>query len=92
LRLSFEKFLKSSSEFFPKKFLRFSPNTSPEICEKFLGLGHHVYGFLGEFNKRISFEKFLGISPEFYPEKILITSTEIPKKFLGLLSHHVYEC
>jgi len=48
---------KNSSE-----FLR---NASPEIPEKFLELGHHVYGFLGEFIKRISFEKFLGIFLEF---------------------------
>jgi len=26
-----------------------------EIPEKFLGLGHQVYGFLGELNKKISF-------------------------------------
>ena len=38
-----------------EKFLRISPNISPEIPEKFLGLGHYVYGFLGELDKRISF-------------------------------------
>jgi len=43
---------------------------------KFIGLGHHVYGFLGEFIKRISFEKFLGISPEFHPKKILRISPD----------------
>jgi len=64
LRLSFEKFQRYSQEIFPTKFLRISP----EIPEKFLGLGHHVYGFLGEFIKRISFEKFLGISLEFHQE------------------------
>ena len=37
-----------------------------EIPEKFLGLGHHVYGFLGEFIIRISSEKFQGISPKFH--------------------------
>jgi len=47
-----------------------------EIPEKFLGLGHHVYGFLGEFIKIISFEKFLGISPEFHPQKILRISPD----------------
>ena len=64
-----------SQEIFLIKFLRISP----EIPEKFLGLGHHVYGFLGEFIKRISFEKFLGISPE------------IPEKFWWV-GHHVYGC
>ena len=89
LRLSFEKFRINSQEFFPTKFLRIFWN--PEIPEKFLGLGHHVYGFLGEFIKRISFEKFLGISLELHPKKswefLLINSPEIPEKFLG---HHVY--
>jgi len=37
-------------------------NASPEILEKFLGLGHQVYRFLGELNKKISFDKFLGIT------------------------------
>ena len=57
----------NSSECFPTKFLRISP----EIPEKFLGLDHHVYRFLWEFIKRISFGKFLVISPEFHPKKIL---------------------
>jgi len=41
-----------NSEEIPRNF---SPQNSseflrnPEIPEKFLGLGHHVYGFLGEF-------------------------------------------
>jgi len=35
---------------------------------KFLGLGHHVYAFLGEFIKRINLEKFLGISAQENPE------------------------
>ena len=59
---------KNSSE-----FLR---NASPEIPEKFLELGHHVYGFLGEFMKRISFEKLPEISLEFYSEKILRISPD----------------
>jgi len=41
-------------------------NASPEIPEKFLGLGHQVYGFFGKLNKRINFEKFPRISLEFY--------------------------
>jgi len=60
LRLSFEKFLRNSSEI---KFLRI-------LFRKFLGLGHHVYGFLGEF------KKFLGISLEFHPKKILRISPD----------------
>jgi len=58
-----ERFLWDHS--FETQFREFLRNTYPEISEKFLGLGHHVYGFLGEFIKSISFEKFLGISPEF---------------------------
>jgi len=54
------------------KFLRISP----EIPEKFLGLGHQVYRFLGELHRRISFEKFLGISLEFHPKKVLRISPE----------------
>ena len=57
-----------------QKSSEFLRNTSPEIPEKFLRLGHHVYGFLGEFIKRISFEKFLRISLKFHPKKILINS------------------
>ena len=40
--------------FSPRNSSEFLRNTSPEITEKFLGLGHYVYGFLGELNKRIS--------------------------------------
>jgi len=74
LRLSFEKFLRNSLKFSLTEFLRISRNTSPEIPEKFLVLGHQVHGFLGELNKRINFEKFLGISPGISPQ-------EIPEKF-----------
>jgi len=35
--------------FSPQNSSEFLRNTSPEIPEKFLGLGHHVYEFLGEF-------------------------------------------
>ena len=73
--------------------LEFHLITSPEIPEKFLGLDHHVYGFLGEFIERISFEKFLGITPQFHPKKILKISPDYfsgkTEKFLGL-GHHVY--
>jgi len=65
--------LKNSLEilwnFSPGNSSKFLCNTSPEIPEKFLGLGYHVYGFLRELMKRISFEKFLGIFPEFHPRK-----------------------
>ena len=33
-------------------------NISPEIPEKFSGLGHQFYGFFWEFNKRHNLEKF----------------------------------
>jgi len=56
--------------------------TYPKIPEKFLVLGHQVYRFLGELNKRINFEKFQGISPWISPQ-------EIPEKFLGL-GYQVY--
>ena len=62
--------------FSPQNSSEFLRNTSPEIPEKFLGLGHHVYGFLGEFIKRISVEKFLRISPEFNTKKILRISPD----------------
>ena len=66
----------------------FPQNTSPEIPEKFSGLGHQVYGFLGELNVRINYEKLLEISAEFSLKKFLrifrSTSPEIPKKFSGL--------
>ena len=57
--------------FSPRNSSEFLRNTSPEITEKFLGLGHYVYGFLGEFIKRIrELEKFqpkkiLRISPDY---------------------------
>jgi len=73
LRFSFEKFFVTFS---PRNSSVFLWNTSLEIPEKFLGLGHHVDGFLGEFIKRISFEKFLGISTEFYLKKILRISPD----------------
>ena len=60
----------------PRNSSEFLRNISPEIPENFLGIGHHVCGFLGEFNKRIGFEKFLGISPEFHPKKFLRISPE----------------
>ena len=37
-----------------------------KIPQNFLGLGHHVYGFLGEFMKRINFKKILKISPDYF--------------------------
>jgi len=43
---------------------------------KFLVLGHQVYGFLREFDKKIIFEKFLGIFLEFHPKKVLRNSPE----------------
>ena len=55
---------------------KFLQKYSLKIPEKFLGLCHHVYGFLREFIKRISFKKFLGISPEFHPKKFLKNSPE----------------
>jgi len=61
LKLSFEKFLRNSLEFFHKKFLRISP--------EYFSWDFYVCGFLGEFIKRISFKTFLGISLEFHPRK-----------------------
>ena len=83
--------LRNFSPWNSSEFLR---NTSLKIPEKFLGLDHHVYEFLGECIKRISFEKFLGISPEFHPpskswEFLLITSPDVLEKFL-VLGHQVY--
>ena len=40
-----------------RNFWEFLRNTSLEIPEKFSGLGHQVYGFLGQINKRITFLK-----------------------------------
>ena len=37
-----------------------------KIPQNFLGLGHHVYGFLEEFMKRINFKKILKISPDYF--------------------------
>ena len=59
-----ERFLWDHS--FETQFQKFLRN-SPEIPEKFLGLGYHVYRFLEEFMKRISFVKFLWVSLEFHP-------------------------
>ena len=70
-----KKFLRNSLEFFPKRFLRFSINTSPEIPVKFLGLGHHVFGILGEFNREIVLRNYWGVSLE------LILPQEIPENF-----------
>ena len=42
-----ERFLWDHS--FETQFWEFLRNTSPKILEKFLELGHHAYGFLGEF-------------------------------------------
>ena len=68
-----ESFLVTDSSEILEKFPRIGPQDERflwyhslktqfrEIPEKFLGLGHHVHSFLGEFIKRISFEKFLGI-------------------------------
>ena len=72
---SFEtQFREIPRNFVGKNSSEFLRNTSPEIPEKFLVLGHQVHGFLGELNKRINFEKFLGISPGISPQ-------EIPEKF-----------
>ena len=66
--------------FTPRKFWEFLLITSPEIPEKFLGLGHQVYGFLGELKKRISFEEFPRNSWEF----LWNFFKEIPKNFSGI--------
>ena len=77
-----EKFCgENSSEFLRNTSPEILRNTSPEIPEKFLGLGHHDYGFLGEFIKRMVSRK----SWKFLP----ITSPEIPEKFV-VLGHQVY--
>ena len=49
-RHSFKKFLRISWEFFKDKLLKISTNFSPEISEKFSGLGHQFYGIFGELN------------------------------------------
>jgi len=66
LRLSFEKFLRNSSEIFPTKFLW---NTSPEIPEKFLGLGHYIYGFLGELLRELVLRNSWEFLQNFTPRK-----------------------
>ena len=74
--------------FSPRNFSEFLQNNSPEIPEKFLGLSHHVYGFLGEFIKRISFEKFLRNSPDFFSGnswEILRTWLPCLRIFRGIL-------
>jgi len=70
---NFWEILQNFSQQNSSEFLR---NTSKEIPEKFLGVGHQVYRFLGELNKRINFDTFLGISPEFHPKKFLRISPE----------------
>ena len=74
--------------FSPQNSSELLGNTSLEIPEKFLGIGHHVYWFLGELNKRINIETFLGFFWNFNPrnswEILLNASPEIPEKFLRL--------
>jgi len=68
-----------------------------KIPQNFLGLGHHVYGFLGEFMKRINFKKILKISPDYFSgnstwnswEILLNASPEMSEKFWEL-GHQVY--
>ena len=72
--------------FSPQNSSELLGNTSLEIPEKFLGLGHHVYWFLVELNKRINSTNF---NQRNSWEIILNASSEIPEKFLGL-SQQVY--
>ena len=58
-----------------------------KIPQNFLGLGHHVYGFLGEFMKRINFKKILKISPDYFSGnswEILRTWSPSLRNFRGI--------
>ena len=69
--------------FTPRKSWEFLLIASLEISEKFLGLGHHVYEFLGEWNKKISFEKFLRISLKFSQEILRFSSQNFQVQFFS---------
>ena len=77
--IQFWEILRNFSQLNSSEFLQ---NTSPEIPEKFLGLGHHVYGFLEEFIQELVSRNSWEFLPNFTQKKPENFSWLLLRKFL----------